>query len=212
MIAEVGELERRDADLVGDVLPLGRRDSPRRGPASFSALRGFRHGHGDQVVQLQHAAGAGLERLAVRPVHGAEAEMLQPRLAGDAGLVAARNTCSKCVPGAGRRRRGSGRDHSSCTRSMMVARSVVPYSTAPSRLHQDQRRHLLLVVVLARPGRSARPRPHARGPWPSGPRPSARSADRRRFALPQVEVDAEAADRASAPDRDVAQKCRHSAR
>ena len=41
------------------------------------ALLGFRRRHGDQVVQLHHAAGAGLERLAVGAVHGAEADMLQ---------------------------------------------------------------------------------------------------------------------------------------
>ncbi len=34
-------------------------------------------GHGDQVVQFQHAAGAGLEGLAVGAVHGAEAKVLQ---------------------------------------------------------------------------------------------------------------------------------------
>jgi hypothetical protein len=44
-------------------------------------------GHVDQVAQLQHAAGAGLERLAVRPVHGAEADVLQRAFGGVAGEV-----------------------------------------------------------------------------------------------------------------------------
>ena len=50
------------------------------GPVGCELAQAFARlvrGHGDEVMQLQHTAGAGLERLAVRPVHGAEAEVLQ---------------------------------------------------------------------------------------------------------------------------------------
>ena len=42
-------------------------------------LLGFVRRHGDQIVKLHHPAGAGLERLAVRTVHGAVADMFQLR-------------------------------------------------------------------------------------------------------------------------------------
>jgi hypothetical protein len=48
-------------------------------------LAGFVFSLADEVAELQHAAGAGFERLAVRPVHGAEADMLQLALGGVAG-------------------------------------------------------------------------------------------------------------------------------
>ncbi|MNE09448.1 hypothetical protein D3C80_1021220 [compost metagenome] len=51
---------------------------------AFARLVG---GHGDQVVQLQHAAGAGLEGLAVGAVHGAEAEVFQRLLGRVAGQI-----------------------------------------------------------------------------------------------------------------------------
>ena len=96
-------------------------------PCSASRFSASAVGHGDQVVKLHHPAGAGLERLAVGAVHGAVADMLQ--LA----------PCRQCRPCCG------GAEHLlemamlavihhiedqvgiySRTRSMMVARSVVP--------------------------------------------------------------------------------------
>lgn len=83
---EVGELERGDRDLAGDVLELLRRQVFAEA-GLLQALAGLAAGHLDQVVQLQDAALAGLERLAVGPVHGAEADVLELALGGVARLV-----------------------------------------------------------------------------------------------------------------------------
>ena len=95
VVGEVGEFDGGDADLARDLGAfLGGiigADALLRQP-----LLGFRRGHGDQVVQLHHAAGAGLERLAVGAVHGAVADMLQLRPCRTSRPSrAARNTCSK---------------------------------------------------------------------------------------------------------------------
>jgi hypothetical protein len=80
-VLQVGELERGHGHLAGDFLELLRRKV--LAEARFvQALAGLAAGHLDHVVELQDAALAGLERLAVGPVHGAEADVLQLSLGG----------------------------------------------------------------------------------------------------------------------------------
>src|SRR5262249_41173066 len=76
IVREIGELQRRDGDLVGDVLELGAGEIS-ADVVFLQALARLLFGLADEVLQLEHAASAGLERLAVRAVHGAEADVLE---------------------------------------------------------------------------------------------------------------------------------------
>ena len=86
VIGEVSEFDCRQADLAGDLgffpgaVIIAQ---PLLGQAGI----GFHRGHGDQVIEFHGAAGAGLERLAVLPVHGAIADMFQHGFAIQPGLV-----------------------------------------------------------------------------------------------------------------------------
>ena len=148
--------------------------------------------HGDQVVQLQHPALAGLERLAVRPVHGAEADVLQRarrRVAGQLG--GAEHLLEVVGLPLVDHVEHQARDPARARRSKMVARSVVPYMAEPFGRDHQQRRQLALVALAAPPARSARPGPRSAGPWPADPRPCRDQRIGVALALPQVEVDAE---------------------
>ncbi len=80
-VLQVGELQGRDPHLVGSGFELlGRQLGPQ--PRLLQPFAGLVRGHGDQVVQLQHPALAGLEGPPVGPVHGAEADVLQLALGG----------------------------------------------------------------------------------------------------------------------------------
>ncbi len=59
----------------------------RRKPLLGKPLAGLLRRHRDQIVELHHAAGARLERLAVGAVHRAVAEMFERGLAGETGLA-----------------------------------------------------------------------------------------------------------------------------
>ena len=170
--------------------------------------------HLDQVAQLQHAAGAGLERLAVGPVHGAEADVLQRALGGVAGQVGGAEHHLEMV--------GlalvddierSGRDRSSRRRSRMVARSVVPYMAEPSDETTSSGGSSRLSSLRATRTISA--------PWSSTSRPLARSSATIgsisgvdvALALPQVEIDAERVEVAlQGRAGDAGRNARHSSR
>ena len=77
--------------------------------------------------KLHHAAGAGLERLAVGPVHGAEADVLELRAAVQVRLVrGAKHLLEMPVLALIDDIKNEIGIVLDCTRSTMVARSVVP--------------------------------------------------------------------------------------
>ena len=71
---------------MGDGLELGRRQVVAE-LCLMQTLTRLVDRHGDQVVQFQDAARAGLEGFAVRPVHGAETEVVQRAFGGVAGQI-----------------------------------------------------------------------------------------------------------------------------
>ena len=83
-VLQVGELQRRHGHLHGGVLERFRGKLGAQ-PRLAQPLSRLAADHLDQVAQFEHPASAGLERLAVRPVHGAEADVLQLALGGVAG-------------------------------------------------------------------------------------------------------------------------------
>ncbi len=83
-VREVGELERRHRDLHRRRLELVGQELGAQ-IRLVQPLARFAPHHLDQVAQLEHAAGAGFERLAVGPVHGAEPDVLQRLGRGVAG-------------------------------------------------------------------------------------------------------------------------------
>src|SRR5262249_32600875 len=75
-VHQIGELDRRDADLARDIFELIAAEIGADAALAHTRARLLER-LTDQVVELQNAAGARFERLAVGAVHRAEADMLK---------------------------------------------------------------------------------------------------------------------------------------